>query len=205
MKNKRLIFGALMLLTMTLSACSFGQNSENNTNDESSNPSEDVSSDSTIPEGHTHAWATSWSYDAQSHWHACSGCDNVNEKADHIWDAGTVKTPAEAYKPGLKEFKCTVCNKVKKETIPATGGNEPAGNFTFNDTELNTAQEIHTDNQKGYLEMNKEYYSMNGTDLNTYKATGASSLKKENDPKSILFLYSSYILLFKKMFFFFFF
>ena len=172
MKSKRLIFSALMLLTLSISACNKPGSSEGS---ETSNPQEDTSNPDP---SHVHAWATTWSYDAQYHWHACTTCDDVNDKAEHSWDAGTVKTAAEAYKPGIKEFKCTVCNKIKRVEIPATGGNETVGNFTFNETELNTAQEIHTANQKAYLEFNKPYYQITGNDLNTFSATGASSLKK---------------------------
>ena len=41
-------------------------------------------------------------------------------------------------------------------SIPAPA----AGAFAFDDTQLNTAQEIHTENQLKYLNLNKEYYSM---------------------------------------------
>ena len=184
MKNKRLIFSALMLLTMALSACDSGvERSTSSNNPDSTSGSENTS----VPDqGHVHDWSTSWVYDAQYHWHTCSSCDEIDAKAEHSWDAGTVKTAATAYKPGIKEYKCSVCGKVKRETIPATGGNEPTGNFTFNETELNTAQEIHTDNQKAYLEFNKPYYQITGSDLNTFSATGASSLKKASwAPKSV--------------------
>ena len=40
-----------------------------------------------------------------------------------------------------------------------------AGAFAFNDAQLNTAQEIHTENQLKYLNMQKEYYSMGASDL----------------------------------------
>ena len=198
MTKKRIIFSVLMLLTMAVSAC----NGTNNGSGESSNEGGDQSSepvksgdqgsgdqggsDEIVPPAHSHSWASSWSSDFKYHWHACSSCESMNDKAEHTWDTGTVKTPAEAYKPGLKEYKCTVCQKVKTEVIPATGGNETVGNFTFNDDQLNTVQEIHTDNQKGYLNMQKEYYKMDGNDLNTYKATGASSLTKTSwAPKEV--------------------
>ena len=47
-----------------------------------------------------------------------------------------------------------------------------AGAFAFNDTQLNTAQEIHTENQLKYLNMQKEYYSMGASDLNVCDAYG---------------------------------
>ena len=190
MKHLRLILSALAVFTMSLGACSSNandQSTEENSGSENAgdNTSEGSNQEEVVDDGpdltpaaHTHSWASTWSYDSQNHWHACSGCDEVNDKAAHSWDNGTVKTEAQAYKPGLKQFKCTICNKTKTEDIPATGGNEKVGNFTFNDTDLNTAQKIHTTNQENYLNMAKEYYSMDGTDLNRFSATGASSLTK---------------------------
>ena len=177
MKKQRLIFSALMLLTMALSACDNGgqQSIKSSSDSDATSGSENTSNPDL---GHVHNWSSVWSYDAQYHWHACATCDDVNDKGEHTWDAGTVKTAATAYAPGIKEYRCSVCGKIKRETIPATGGNEPVGNFSFNETELNTAQEIHTENQKAYLEFNKPYYQITGSDLNTFNATGASSLKK---------------------------
>lgn len=44
--------------------------------------------------------------------------------------------------------------------------------FTFNETQLNTAQEIHTTNQLKYLNLDKPYYSMTSSDLNACDAYG---------------------------------
>ena len=58
--------------------------------------------------------------------------------------------------------------------------------FTFDDDELNTPQEIHTDNQKAYLNFSKPYYEITGSDLNKFNATGASSLQKSSwAPKQV--------------------
>ena len=42
---------------------------------------------------HTHSWAEEWSYDADTHWHACGGCDVRDSESTHD------------YKDGV----CTVC------------------------------------------------------------------------------------------------
>ena len=44
--------------------------------------------------------------------------------------------------------------------------------FTFNQTQLDTAQEIHTANQLKYLNLNKPYYQMTESDLNACDAYG---------------------------------
>ena len=46
------------------------------------------------------------------------------------------------------------------------------GSFVFDDEQLNTPQEIHTEKQLAYLSFEREYYTINGTDLNGYDAQG---------------------------------
>ena len=71
-------------------------------------------------------------------------------------------------------------------TSQGGGGQGTEGAFTFDETELNTPQEIHTTDQKNYLNFSKPYYSITGSDLNSFNATGASSLQKSSwAPKSV--------------------
>lgn len=67
---------------------------------------------------HDHA-ATAWSSDATYHWHDCtvSGCGEQFDKAEHVWDEGTVTTPATFKSDGEKTYTCTVCEKTKTETV----------------------------------------------------------------------------------------
>ena len=147
----------------------------------SSAPSEEYE-----PIAHTHSFDTAWVSDADNHWHKCqadlggAACLEISGKAAHTWDSGTVITEPGAYSVGKKQFKCTVCNYSKAEAIPATGGNEQLGSFTFDDSALNTAQEIHTANQKKYLNMNKEYYHITGSDLDSCNAKGNSNQSTPN-------------------------
>ena len=139
-----------------------------------------------IPDEHTHSWETAWTSDLEYHWHKCGGCAEINDKAAHTWDTGKITKEPGAYSTGIKTFTCEVCKKTKTEDIPATGGGEAEGNFTFNESELNTPQEIHTTNQKAYLNFSKPYYQITGSDLNGFSATGASSLQKSSwAPKSV--------------------
>ena len=71
---------------------------------------------------HAHSWATGWSSDATSHWHACTvdGCAEKSDIAAH--DAGSWVTVTEAQigKDGLSELQCTVCHYVlDSKVIPA--------------------------------------------------------------------------------------
>ena len=154
---------------------------------EASKSSEQKSSSSEEgPVEHTHSWETTWTKDPEYHWHKCSGCSEIKDKAAHSWDAGRVTKEPGAYSTGVKTYTCTVCSQTKNEDIPATGGGETEGSFTFNETALNTPQEIHTTNQKNYLNFSKPYYSITGSDLNSFSATGASSLQKSSwAPKSV--------------------
>ena len=51
-------------------------------------------------------------------------------------------------------------------------GEITGGTFKFDDSELNNAQEIHTANQLKYLNLQKEYYSMTKSDLDSCDAKG---------------------------------
>lgn len=70
-------------------------------------------------EPETHTYSTTWSHDATYHWHDCtvSGCGEQFDKAEHVWDEGTVTTPATFTSDGEKTYTCTVCQKTKKETV----------------------------------------------------------------------------------------
>lgn len=70
---------------------------------------------------HTHNFSNEWSMDNDSHWHACSGCDEISDKATHQWDAGKQTTAPTCTTDGVKTFTCSVCQQTKTETIPATG------------------------------------------------------------------------------------
>ena len=62
------------------------------------------------------------------------------------------------------------------------GGTTPAGNgeFSFNDEELNTPQEIHTKNQKAYLNYDKPYYEITGSVLDGFDAKGNKDVSTPN-------------------------
>jgi len=47
--------------------------------------------------------------------------DSYVDKVDHIWDEGTVTTPATCTKDGVKTYDCQVCDETKTETILSPG------------------------------------------------------------------------------------
>lgn len=64
-----------------------------------------------------HNFSSDWSFDAQSHWHDCSHCDEVQDKADHSWNQGEVTTQPSTSAKGVKTYTCTVCGATKTEDI----------------------------------------------------------------------------------------
>ena len=149
-------------------------------NDKTSNQSQGTTSEEEPPIEHVHSWDSNWTSDPDYHWHNCSGCSEMKDKAPHTWDAGTVTKEAGPYTTGVKTFTCTVCAQKKTEDIPATGGGETEGAFTFTDSALNTPQEIHTANQKKYLNLNIQYYNITASDLSSCNASGNSNQSTPN-------------------------
>ena len=93
-----------------------------------------------------HSYETTWTTDGTSHWHKCANCDEITDKADHIfdtddcakdrtcngcgyvkpagqhtWNDGVVTKEATCTVPGEKTFTCDVCHATKTETIKAPG------------------------------------------------------------------------------------
>ena len=78
---------------------------------------------------HTHSWSAAWSSDETSHWHACSGCDEKHEEAEHSFK-WVIDKAATATQAGSKHEECSVCGYAKAAVeIPATGtsGNPSTG------------------------------------------------------------------------------
>ena len=123
-----------------------------------------------VVEVHTHTFATGWEHDSNTHWHAATCGHNVkgNEGAHSYGEWSTV-TPASETANGVKRKTCTVCGYYVDEVIPATG--VVSGSFTFN-SDITTAQKIHTTNQENFLKYNKDYYNITSSELNSYNATG---------------------------------
>ena len=68
-----------------------------------------------------HKWGAWTKLDANQHQRVCENDPEHVEKADHVWNAGEVTTPATCDAAGEKTLTCTVCGETKTETIPATG------------------------------------------------------------------------------------
>ena len=59
------------------------------------------------PSGHTHSWSISWINDDTYHWHKCTGCDAINDKAEHTF-VTTVVEPDYDHQ-GYTHHECSIC------------------------------------------------------------------------------------------------
>jgi len=68
-----------------------------------------------------HSYSTSWSKDADNHWHECAKCGDKKDSAAHSWNSGEITTAATCTTDGAKKYTCTVCSQTKTETVTQTG------------------------------------------------------------------------------------
>ena len=64
-----------------------------------------------------HDWSEEWSNDGTHHWHKCSRCDEINEKAEHTFGEWIETKPATIHESGEKKHVCEVCEYVEYEEI----------------------------------------------------------------------------------------
>ena len=79
---------------------------------------------------HEHTFSEEWTSDETNHWHVatCEHTDEVADKAEHTWDAGTDDGNGKII------YKCTACEKTKTEyKTYAIGDAGPAGGLVFYD------------------------------------------------------------------------
>ncbi len=66
-----------------------------------------------------HTFTGAWSYDEDGHWRACAftGCQEVSEKEDHVWDEGAIVKEATEETTGTIKYTCK-CGATKTDVIP---------------------------------------------------------------------------------------
>lgn len=89
--------------------------------------------------GHKHSYSTSWTRNNTKHWHACSGCSERSDEADHVYDnacdatcnvCGYERSVSHTYDEKWKSdeskhwHECSVCG-AKKDEATHTPGAEP--------------------------------------------------------------------------------
>lgn len=75
-----------------------------------------------------HKFESKWTTDSKNHWHKCSVCGDVKDKASHTVSDWIVDKEATETTAGKKHKECTLCKTVvEKDTIPAKGCKHTAG------------------------------------------------------------------------------
>ena len=68
-----------------------------------------------------HSFSTEWLNDATNHWHKCANCDEISDKAAHVYDKEVVADEYRAseatYTEPAKYYKSCVCGKKGTETF----------------------------------------------------------------------------------------
>lgn len=72
--------------------------------------------DSESPDAHEHKVLEAWESDEVNHWHACSGCAELFDKAAHSFDNGVVTLEPTEIKEGVKRYTC-ICGYFYTEPI----------------------------------------------------------------------------------------
>ena len=70
-----------------------------------------------------HNWAEEWTTDGTAHWHECSRCDEINDKANHSGGEATCTNPAECEVCGVEYGSAlghTESEAVRENEVPAS-------------------------------------------------------------------------------------
>ena len=70
-----------------------------------------------------HDWAVEWTTDGTSHWHKCSRCNEINDKANHSGGEATCTNPAECEVCGVEYGSAlghTESEAVRENEVPAS-------------------------------------------------------------------------------------
>ena len=80
-----------------------------------------------------HDWQTEWSNDGTHHWHTCTRCDEVNEKAEHTFGEWIETKPATESEMGERKHICEFCNYIEYEDIKPYFSGDTTGDEKITD------------------------------------------------------------------------
>ena len=116
-----------------------------------------------------------------------SACNGTNKASSNQSINSKDDATSEKINPSSEEEKASTSSNnptssSKSSSSQASSSEIPAvaGEFSFNETELNTPQEIHTNDQKNYLNFSKPYYNITASDLSSFNANGNSNVSTPN-------------------------
>ena len=137
MKTRRLLLSALVLLSLSVTACNF-----NNPFSFESSGGEDTSTN-------------------------IEGESSLDDSEESLEDSSS--QPSE-----------NTSGQSSQQSSSSSKQDETPSNFAFNDSALNTPQEIHTANQKAYLNFSGDYYHITSSQLTDFGMSGRSNVSDPN-------------------------
>ena len=142
MKNRRLLLSALVLLSLSVTACNFSNPFSFGSSGSGDDTSTDIEDESSL--------------DDSEDSYADDGEDSSNQPSGN--------TSAQS----------------SQQSSSSSKQDETPSNFTFNESTLNTPQEIHTANQKAYLNYSGDYYHITESQLTSFGMSGRSNVSDPN-------------------------
>lgn len=84
-----------------------------------------------------HGFLQQWQTDAQSHWRICKykTCEEIIDKADHTWGEPTVISDPTETSDGQTRYVCTVCGRVRTDTVSIKDDNSDDNTLDDNETD----------------------------------------------------------------------
>lgn len=140
---------------------------------------------------HVHNYSTEWAKDGSYHWQACSGCEEVRNKAEHDWNSGVVTLQPTLTNEGARTYTCNTCGHTKVESIPVLGDHVHTFSESWSSNETHHwygATCEHTDEKKDYSEhtWNAGEITTPPTESNdgvkTYTCSACSATRTETVP-----------------------
>ena len=159
--KKKLVLIPAFLIALTLAACSPKPAGESGSSDEQvSSSRENTQSSSTK-----------------------TSTSNTPTSTSARPSSSSQKQSSSSQKQSSSSAKSSGSSQSKTSSSQASQDYDKAsGNFKFQSNQLNTPQDIHTDNQNKYLNFSKEYYHITASDLTSF---GASGYSNQSTPKSV--------------------
>ena len=151
MQKKRLILSSLVLLTMVVTACNFGGL-------DSSSNSSNIDESSSIIE------------------------DESSSSSLVPSSSSSSKTPSSSTSSSSSRPSSSSSSRPSSSSSSSSSSSTPSetGVFSFDEAFLNTPQEIHTTNQKSYLNYSGDYYHITSSELTGFGMSGKSNVSAPN-------------------------
>ena len=136
MKTRRLLLSALVLLSLSVTACNFN------------NP---------------------FSFESSS-----------GNTSTNFEDESSLDDSEESLEDSSGQPSGNTSGQSSQQSSSSSKQDETPSNFTFNESTLNTPQEIHTANQKAYLNYSGDYYHITESQLTSFGMSGKQNVSSPN-------------------------